>query len=569
MQKKTMNISTNINNYKYNTYKRNEQKQPSFGSVGELASQGLRYLNVNEAIGATLVDFFSMALPRTIVDSTRGFDAGVETGIRENSGTVNHVMIGTIGGAAAYALSPKFNKDYNVLSHTIFANNETIDMLGRIWHENFQTYKTEKFASAHEAFYKKAFEELEGLHSTDGTNATWNKLSKETIDELTTSLVKLQENKNLKDGKRIPKETMEYLKNLIISDIGSERSLKLISPDKTKAVEFTATSFLEDLFALSKAFSTETVKKTFEQASNNFDANTFIKELKGLKMRSTFLALGISSAIGASVQPFNRWLTKKRTGSDGFVGVANNPNVENKKADGSSKFMSAKLAAAASIMALALGSISTNIKEIPNKLQFKGKIPILSHFKLVYGFTIASRFLAARSSDELREACIKDFLGFTNWLILGGFVSKGVATMLDGKNLLNSTSTGEAKGFLNWLKNKSLKTVDEVLQKDLIKNGIKTVEGEKAISYKGLIKLANQHQMTDTLKKIKYLNIAQAAGYLYSGVVLGYLLPKLNIYMTERNNRKKDQNIQTKQQTQALNIKTEKINNPVFANFIK
>ena len=563
-----MNISTNININNFNIQKRNNPKQQSFGSLGEVASQGLRYLNVNEAIGATLVDFFSMALPRTIVDSSRGFDAGVETGIRENSGTVNHVMIGTVGGAAAYALAPKFNKDYNVVSHSIFANNETIDMLGRIWHENFQTYKDENYKSPQEAFYKKAFNEIEGLHSTDGVNSTWNKLKKETINELTDSLIGLQSDKKLEAGARIPKEKMEYLKNLIVSDLGSEKSLKLVSPDKAKSVEFTVTSFLDDLFALSKAFSTETVTKAFEKASNNFDANVFIKELKGLKMRSTFLALGISSAIGASVQPFNRWLTKKRTGSDGFVGVANNPNVENKKADASSGFLAAKAAAAIAIMSLALCSISTNIKEIPNKLQFKGKIPILSHFKLVYGFTIASRFLAARSGDELREACIKDFLGFTNWLILGGFVSKGVATMLDGKNLLNSTSNGNVKGFLNWLKNKSLKTVDEVLQKDLVAKGIKTVENGKAVSYKQLVKLAKQQQMTDTLKKIKYLNIAQAAGYVYSGVVLGYLLPKLNIYMTERNNRKKEQNT-PQQEIMQVNVKSDKNINPVFSQFIK
>ena len=138
--------------------------------------------------------------------------------------------------------------------------------------------------------------------------------------------------------------------------------------------------------------------------------------------------------------------------------------------------------------------ISTNIKEIPNKLQFKGKIPILSHFTLVSGFTIATRFLAARSGDELREACFKDFLGFANWLILGGFVSKGIATMLNGKELLNSTSQGNQKGFLNWLKNKSVKTVDEILQGDLAAIGKQTVKDGKAISYKELLKIAKANK---------------------------------------------------------------------------
>jgi len=531
-----VNLNTSFNTQKQNM---NISKRQSFGSAGEFVSQSLRYLSVNESIGATLVDFFSMALPRTIVDSSRGLDAGIETGIRENSGTANHVMIGTIGGLAAYALAPKFNKDYNILSHTIFANNETIDILGRIWNDDFSRFKNCKDNSQQKHFYRNAFARIQGLNSQDGNSARWVGLKPETVEKLTNTYLDLSADSKL-EGKRIPKEKLEYLRNLIVSDTGAEKSFKISSLDKTKSVEFAITSFLDDLFALGRTFTKEKVAKAFEESKGNFNSNVFIKELKSLKMRSTFLALGISSAIGASVQPLNRLLTKKRTGSDGFVGVANNPNVTEKKADSSSKFIMAKCAAAASILALCLGSISTNIKEIPNKLQFKGKIPILSHFKLVYGFTIASRFLAARSSDELREACFKDFLGFANWLILGGFVSKGVATMLDGKNLLNSASEANKTGFMNWLKNKSVKTVDEVLLKDLVEKGVDVVKDGKALSYKELLRKAKSLQMDSTLNKIKFLNIAQAAGYVYSGVVLGYLIPKLNIKMTEYNNRKKE-----------------------------
>lgn len=531
-----MNININSTNYNSQNIK---AKQPSFGSAGGAVAQSLRYLSVNESVGATLVDFFSMALPRTIVDSTRGLDAGIETGIRENSGTANHVMIGTIGGGAAYALSQAFNKNYGVKSHAIFANSETIDILGRIWHEDFLGYQDKPVQEQQKQFYKTAFERMSGLASVDGKSENWVGLKDETVGKLTDTLVELNADEKLK-GKRIPKDKLNYLRNLIISDTGAEKSFKLVSKDGKQTVEFAVTSFLDDLLAMGRAFSTDKVAEAFKASVNDFNANSFIKELKGLKLRSALLGLSISSGIGACVQPFNRWLTKKRTGNDGFVGVSNNPNAENKKADGSSKFILAKAAAAASILGLSLGSISTNIKEIPNKIQFKGKFPTMNHFKFVYGFTIASRFLAARSGDELREACFKDFLGFANWLILGGFVAKGVATMLDGKNLLNAKGDGTKKGVLNWLQNKSIKTVDEILQKDLLEKGVKTVtEDGKALSYKELLAKAKQLNMQDSLKKVKYLNIAQAAGYLYSGVVLGWLIPKLNIKMTELNNRKK------------------------------
>ena len=512
-------------------------KRQSFGSTADVVSQGLRYLNVNEAIGAMLVDFCFMAMPRTIVDSRRGFDAGVETGIRENSGTLNHLLIGTVGGAAAYALSQKFNKGYNIQSHSIFANNETIDILGKIWHENYAENEN-KPKNLLKIYYQKAFEGMKGLNSKDGKSANWVALSPKTVSKLTATMVRLSDDKNL-EGKKIPKETFDYLKSLIISDTGAEKSFKLTSKDGSQCVEFGINSFLDDLYALGKAFSTESVSNAFKEARNDFSANKFINKLKGLKVRSALLALGVSSVMGASVQPFNRWLTKKRTGKDGFVGVSNNPNVKNNKPERSSNFIAAKAAAALGMVGLSLSSITTNFKELPNKIQFKGKIPTINHFKFVYGFTIASRFLAARSGDELRESMFKDILGFTNWLILGGFVSKGIVSMFDGKNLLNATGNGNEKGFINWLKNKSIKTVDEVLLGDLKERKVPVVTSDgKAISYKELLKKAKSLKMTDTLKKIKILNIAQLGGYVYSGLVLGILIPKLNIAVTNWNNSK-------------------------------
>ncbi len=557
-----------INNTNFKITDKSIKQRPHFGSAAGVVAQGLRYLNVNEAIGATLVDFSFMAMPRTIVDSRRGWDAGVETGIRENSGTANHVLIGTVGGLAGLALSGRFNKNYNVYSHSIFANNETIDILGQIWHKNFQNLKHDK-KELQKTFYQQTFENLQGLKSNE-----WVHIDKETIPKLTETFMELSKEQKLK-GKRIPKQKLNYLKNLIISSTGAEKEFKLIDANG-KAVSFPITSFLDDLFALGKAFSTHKVTKAFEESIGDFKANTFIKELKKLKINSAILALGISSAMGASVQPFNRWLTKKRTGKDGFVGVSNDPNAATNKPDKSKNFILTKTLAAAGMIALALASISTNLKDLPNKIQFKGKIPTLNQFKLVYGFTIASRFLASRSSDELRESCFKDILGFTNWLILGGFVTKGVVNALD-KTLINSKSTPDKKGFINWLTNKSVKTVDEVLLNALKEKGINTITNDgKAIPFKKLLKTAKELNLAETLKKVRVLNIAQVAGYVYSGLVLGILIPKMNIQMTKHFNAKKANSTQNTLKTETTpdkEIKKENIianeNKGPFANFIK
>lgn len=60
----------------------------------------------------------------------------------------------------------------------------------------------------------------------------------------------------------------------------------------------------------------------------------------------------------------------------------------------------------------------------------------MNQFKFIYGMTIMSRIFAARDKNETRESVIKDTLGFANWLILGGFVSKLAAKAFD-KNIVN------------------------------------------------------------------------------------------------------------------------------------
>ena len=53
--------------------------------------------------------------------------------------------------------------------------------------------------------------------------------------------------------------------------------------------------------------------------------------------------------------------------------------------------------------------------------------------------------------------------------------------------------------------------------------------------FKELVKHADK----DTKAKLRALNISQLGGYLYSGLVLGIGVPKLNIYMTNKSEAKR------------------------------
>ena len=151
-----------------------------------------------------------------------------------------------------------------------------------------------------------------------------------------------------------------------------------------------------------------------------------------------------------------------------------------------------------------------NFKQFAKKLEFSGPVTSGNAIKTVYGANITGRFLAADDGDELRESMTRDYLGFLNWLVFGGFAAKGVGNLLDrkGQNLFNYTKKG--KGLKHWLNEMSLKTHNEIAAKG-----------------------------SEFAKKNMWkLNTAHTAGLAYSTIALGILLPKLNIWVTKRKSQK-------------------------------
>lgn len=74
----------------------------------------------------------------------------------------------------------------------------------------------------------------------------------------------------------------------------------------------------------------------------------------------------------------------------------------------------------------------------------------------------------------------------------------------------------------------------------LKKSGIDAVENGKALSFSKMLKKLPANELGKSVRKnLRILNIAQVAGYLYSGLVLGVGIPKLNIYMTNKSEAKR------------------------------
>ena len=244
----------------------------------------------------------------------------------------------------------------------------------------------------------------------------------------------------------------------------------------------------------------------------NISPSKIVSKLKRMNNLRIGIAIPLSMGLAITNQYLNRYLTKRRTGIDNFVGENGyENNVANKNEKKKEKGLWLKKVLSAGIFVLMLTKVMGIKKpsDFIKKLEFDGPATGGNAIKTIYGTLILGRIFASKDSTELRETNVRDYLGFLNWLVLGGFVAKGVGQMLDPKQKTLFNISKEGKGIKHWLQNVSLKS-----QKEIIAQG-------------GNVK-AN----------LRKLNIAQLSGIAYSAIMLGVLLPKLNIWMTK--NKKED-----------------------------
>ena len=553
----------------------NNAYNPSFNGTAEalyaIPAVFLRFLDTNQAWGANLVDVGSMVIPRTAYDMThRGLNAGLETGRREATGTFNHSMVGVYGTVLGALLACGINKAYGMKAHKIFANNDTLNILGDSWFKALHSGSTNPLR--------------EHLYEIVSNIKVYNPTSEKAVDNMVSisdetqklvidRLEKLINDKNAKK-ETIKKADVDYIKRLITANTGGEKSVILHGFYKGQAAtaDNTLSTLIENIHNVTKAFNKEKVMNSFLEAKE-FDSVKIMKSLKRLNISRSVAGLGFAALFGMSVQPINMYLTKKKTGCDGF------PGIPGRKRDKSTSF---KILKTATALLFGAGAISTimigdkksavkelnkvvpridKLKEFGNrflaKIQFKGMMPTINQLKFVYGMTIVSRFMCARDKDELRESTVKDTLGFLNLLILGALVTKG-ATRLMNKKLIN-LSKDSGKGFFNWMRNSSVKSRDEVLLETLGKYGDVTKDG-KALKYSELLKQIKnlpKDVKSDLWKKLVTLDIAQLIGYAYAGIFLGYYLPKINATMSAANEEKRIARVAKEQGKTVEQVKAE------------
>lgn len=508
------------------------QKQTNFkGPLDGLITQSLITIDTNPMVNAALVDVFAMVIPRTYVDTKeRNKYAGAETLFRELTGTF---IVCLSSGILAKGISHLYNKFVNPetrVNPDSWVSNDSLNVLNHTWnkHKNSEKY-VENILSEISGTDGKTTSHWQNIDwknvkfhdDKQWEDYSWNNKKFNNIQEKLKNkdtIIKtfgevIDSNTDSKDAKQI----LHILEHRITNALKVGNSINVNIDGKT--LSSSLHNLLRDTYDLGKnVFTNKSVKK--EEA---------IQKLTKMNKVKTLGALSVASALGLTNQYINRLITKKRTGTDAFVGEVEYEKVKNfkgqqpAKKENKTRLNILKTIASIGIIGLAAAVMKIKKpKDFVKKLEFTSAITSGNAIKTVYTATLVGRFLAAKNETELRESATRDYLGFLNWLVLGGFAAKGVANLLDKKkeNLFNIHSEG--KGIRHWLNNNNI-----------------SLKSHAEIASKG---------SEFAKKNVWKLNIAHASGLIYSTVALGVLLPMLNIAITKHKHKKRIANQQLESQ---------------------
>lgn len=518
------------NNYqtRQNRNLRNYQTkaQPTFrGPLDGALTATLRTLDTNEMANAVLLDVGAMVVPRSYIDTKkRNKNAGAETFFREISGTfINCLSAGVFSSLIAMVAVKKVKPDIFANPKSWFSD-DSINVLKTAWDKGagkVRNYVTNVFDNMNgkdgknlAEFKNINWDKVEWFNENKWGKFVWDNPKYKNVEEkLTTkdgfieTFGEIIEDKNITDKDK--KQILDIMETRLTNALGVNRDVNVnIGEHKLSA---TLSNILRDTYDMGKdVFTNEKV-----------DTDLALDKIKQINKIKIFGALSLASILGLTNQRLNRKITEKRTGKKGFAGDPdyeknNAKNINAKeKTNKNNKLLTQKILASLGMIAMTVGVMRVkNPKDFIKKLQFTGPISTGNAIKTVYASTIVGRFMAADSENELRESVVRDYFGFLNWLVLGGFAAKGVANLLD-KNREIFNVHKEGKGVKHWLNDISLKTHAEIVAKG------------KTFAKKNLWKL----------------NVAHIAGLAYSTVALGIVLPIINIKMA--NNKKFNPNANT------------------------
>lgn len=533
------------------------QNQTGFGGLGEVATSVIKTVDTNDLINYVLLDTVSMIGPRTIIDGARNPYAGMETLARESFGAVSMCIMPGFVAMGLASLAGKFNNPTGVKTN-LFARNNVVDHL---YESSWEKAKSAGKDQRLETYIENA---LNDLYVNVG-----NKATKMDNVKFLKNAIGADGQKLAPDGEKLASDVIiKKMKELIthanpektgistvakeLADAVGESSSFSLKSSNGKHIGTSAEHFVRDVITLGReVFHKYDLDNMSGELKTKLDKSGIpakkameraIARLKAVSTFKTVATFGLISGLCFSFQFINRAITKAKTGKTGFVGYSDF-GADGKKAETQDKSIKNNKTE---------NKVSAPSKQDGKKqqLSFKGGWidPAITgpyagagFFRGVYPLTIMGRLAAARDMNEFRETLVRDVLGYTNWLILGGVTAKLVGDALSQGMLIKGNkaegflgkagaffksgimSHNDISAYVENLKRQGadplLKQAKKILKPEFIEKNIKDTKkiGE------ALLQSLNHRK-----------EVSWAAGFVWSTAMLGIIVPKYNAYTTEK-----------------------------------
>jgi len=455
------NLTPQRDSYRQNT---------SFTGLGEGLISAVQLCEKYPMVNVTALDLSTAIVPRTVIETkeSNGY-AGFEAFRRESSGLIVNCLIPSfiVMGVAKLLQRPIMGNFKKSSLVNTWANSDSIDKINRFYHNA-------KGESTDEKLYNTFRDELASLTGVDGS---------ETKDFA--EILKINKDSNGNYIGRVGNQKVDAAINKLI---------KLIKADKYSSKEFrktyadiiSETNIAENIrFKGDRRFFSNNLESVCEDTvkllrgvvkeninSDKQLADYFKKAHKLVNWKSVG-GLGIIIPLAISMQPINRWITRKVSGQKGapiYKDFGENKEHRELSEHEKKELFAQKIISIGSMISVAGLSMFMD-KPSLRMFQFKGLFPTMDQARIISTATFASRMGASEDKNELREATVRDIATFSSFYFLGDYVAKGIATLFEKRNkdvcLINRLKEPEKdanllKKFWNWAKYTTIKSSDEL-----------------------------------------------------------------------------------------------------------
>lgn len=479
--------------------------QPAFkGGIVDGLIWGVQLCEKHPMVNVSVLDLSTAIVPRTIVETTAGSKkkdengnpildkngkperklnifGGFEAFRREGSGLIVNCLIPSfvVMGVAKLLQRPvmgAFNKSN--LTNT-WANGEAYDKMTALYKEGEPTL------DGYKDFYKRAILSMEGVdgeaYKEGGIKRFVNLLSENTddlkglksVDDISANLDKIKLKPEAQaavdklakaafDGEyKLANEAYES----IVKMTHISENIRFIGEEKYLGNNLE--SFCKDSSKVMHGVKKEGIK-TVEELGKYF------AKAKKLVNWKSIGGLGVIIPLAISMQPINRWITRKMSGRKGapiYNDFADRKEDHELTGKEKAELLKQKFISVGSMVGVAALSMFMDKPSLKSIFQFKGLFPTMDQARIISTATFASRMAAAEDRNELREATIRDIATFASFYFLGDYAAKGIATLIEHNNpnakLINrlkapKEGANALEKFWNWAKHTSLKSTDEL-----------------------------------------------------------------------------------------------------------